>query len=122
MSLIIQLSDRFATSFRRRSFMPYTKYISQCCALLAQKKELLTDELISYFVRNQELSRRVQDTFSYDDLDNTEIRGEQITNITTRSLLSELDSFQSTVPDSLRHNSKFISNMQKISAYVPIIN
>jgi len=84
--------------------MQYTTYMEQCCVGLAQKKEFSTDELIRYFVRSQELSLRVQDTFSYDDLDNTEIRGEQITSLTTRSLLSELDHVESTVPQNLRDN------------------
>jgi hypothetical protein len=86
--------------------MPYTKYIEQCCLYLRQKKEFPTDELIWHFVRNQELSRRIQDTFSYDDLDNTEIRGEQCTNTTAKSFLSDLDNLLREVPPSLQDNCK----------------
>jgi hypothetical protein len=91
--------------------MPHTKFIEQCCLSFAERGEYPTDELICYLVRAQELSRRVQDTFSYDDLDNTEVRGERTTSIITKSLLSDLDNLQNSVPVSLRDHSRFFSRL-----------
>lgn len=98
------LSSSFATSFRTRSTMPYTKYMEQCCLSLAQEKEFSTDELIWHFVHNQKLSRRISDTFSYDDLDNTEYRGDRITDITAKAFLNDLDHLQRVVPRILQDN------------------
>ena len=65
----------------------------------------MSDELIWHMVQNQELLHRVYDTFSYDDLDNTAIRGELITSITTRSLFKDLDDLFVSVPPNLQGNS-----------------
>jgi hypothetical protein len=77
-----------------------------CCRLLGELKEYQTDKLIPHLVRNQELSCRIADTFSYDDLNNSELRGEFLVNLTSETFIRELDRLQLEVPLDLQKNSK----------------
>ena len=96
--------------------MPYTKSIRRACELLATLKECQTDEMLIYLIRITELSQRVHETFSFDELENVDIRGEVITNITVQSFMQNLENLQSAIPGSLKENSKLMNT----SNFVPI--
>jgi hypothetical protein len=62
--------------------------------------------LIPHLVQSQELSRRIADTFSYDDLNNGEIRGEILVNLTSDAFSRDLDRLRLEVPLDLQKNGK----------------
>lgn len=92
--------------------MPYTKYLTHACKLLADIKEAPTDEIIPHLVRSTELSQRVHDTFNYDDLTNGDIRGEAITSITVQSFMHELEMLRSSIPKAFENDSKITFKIQ----------
>jgi hypothetical protein len=80
--------------------------MDHCCRLLVELKEYKTDELIPHFVRSQELSRRIVDTFSYDDLNNGEIRGELLVVLTSDAFTRDLNRLRLEIPLDFQKNSK----------------
>ncbi|KAH6893366.1 hypothetical protein B0T10DRAFT_482102 [Thelonectria olida] len=94
-----------ATKFRTRCAMPHTKYIQQSCASLAEQSELSSDQLIPHFVRANELSRRICNIFAYDDLDNTDIRGDHVSNLTVQAFVNELDVLEKSIANEIRHDT-----------------
>lgn len=97
---------RVVTVQRTRAALPYTKYMDYCCRLLAECKEYKTDELIPSFVRSQELSRRISDTFSYDSPEDGEIRGEYLVTLTSDAFIRDLDRLRAEVPTDFQKSSK----------------
>jgi hypothetical protein len=93
----------------------YTKYMSYCCRSLAETREYQTDELIPYIVQSQELSRRIVDTFSYDDPSFGEVRGEFLVILTSDSFKRDLHYLQNDIPSSLLKNSKKLSPLMELS-------
>jgi hypothetical protein len=89
-----------------RTALTYTKYMDYCCRTLEIAGEYITDRLIPHLVRSQELSRRIADTFSYDDLNNGELRGEFVVNLTADTFVQELDRLRHAIPPDLQKNSK----------------
>jgi hypothetical protein len=77
-----------------------------CCLTLAELGEYQTDELIPYIVRSQEISRRIVDTFSYDDPSFGEVRGEFLVMLTSNAFMRDLECVRKDVPPSLMKNSK----------------
>jgi hypothetical protein len=75
-----------------------------CCQSLGELEEYETDRLIPYFVRSQELSRRVADAFSFDDINNGGIRGEFHINLIADTFTRELDRLQMEFPRDLWKN------------------
>lgn len=98
--------------------MPYTKYLTHASKLLADIKEVPTDAIIPYLVQSTELSQRVHDTFNYDDLENADIRGEAITNITVQSFTHELEILKASVPKTMQNDSKPTSNTHLRAEYI----
>jgi hypothetical protein len=85
-----------------------------CSRSLAELKEYETDELIPYLVRNQELSRRVVDTFSYDDIDSSEIKGEFLVGSTSNAFLQELDRLRLEWSPTSQNNSENVFYLMKV--------
>ncbi|KAH8893588.1 hypothetical protein GQ53DRAFT_626427, partial [Thozetella sp. PMI_491] len=94
-----------ASVLRKRTAISYTKYMDYCCRSLAQLREYETDALIPYFVRSVEISRRVFDTFSYDDPQNSEVRGEFLVRLSSDTFLRELDGLKQEVSSNLKMNT-----------------
>ena|ERR1700753_574285 len=99
---------RVASVMRKRTALSHTKYIDYCSRFLAEIREYETDELIPFFVRSQDLSRRIFDTFSYDDLYNGEIRGEFLVVLTSEAFIRELDHLKLEIPEKFQKSSKNI--------------
>ncbi|KAF5000531.1 hypothetical protein FGRMN_1698 [Fusarium graminum] len=93
-----------STKFRTRCAIPHTGYIKQSCELLSTNPEYTTDPLISYFVRVNELSRRICDTFGYDDLENSGIRSEFVSAMALQTLSREAVLLKASIPPMLQDN------------------
>lgn len=95
-----------STKFRTRCAIPYTGYIKQSWEILLAKTENPSDPLIAYFVRVNELSRRICDTFGYDDLENSGIRGEFVSAMTLQSLSNESMLLKASIPPTIQGNCR----------------
>ncbi|RSL84585.1 hypothetical protein CEP51_003821 [Fusarium floridanum] len=93
-----------ATKFRTRCAMPHTRYIERARQILVSNSEYPTDHLISFFVQTNELSRRICNTFAYDDLDHTEIRDEFVSTVTVQAFSRELNDLKRSLLPELQQN------------------
>jgi hypothetical protein len=109
LELFCLTSSRFAQAWRKQSTMRHTRYMVQCCQLLAQRKEHPSDVLITSMIELSELICRINDYFSYDDIDNTEVNGEIMLKATTLSFRNELDQIRNSIPIEAKNNSKGFS-------------
>ena len=64
--------------------------MAQCCTSFAEFPVVATDVLITPLIQLCELASRVSDHFSYDDIENSEIRGELMIEMSTRAFHREL--------------------------------
>ncbi|KAF2103559.1 hypothetical protein NA57DRAFT_53074 [Rhizodiscina lignyota] len=87
-------------------------HMEYCCQSLTQLKEYITDELIQHFVRSQELGRRIVDTFSYDDLNNGEIRGELLITMASEAFIRDLHCLRLELAETLHENILFSLEFQ----------
>ncbi|CEI62223.1 unnamed protein product [Fusarium venenatum] len=93
-----------STKFRTRCAIPYTGYIKQSWEILSATKEYASDDLIAYLVRINELSRRICDTFGYDDLENTGVKGEFISAMALQTLSNESTLLKASIPLAFQEN------------------
>ena len=91
---------------RRRSAMPYTNYVLDCCTNLGEDTQFPTDRMIPYLVGSQELARRTFDVFSYDDPSSSSVAGEAMVKLTTDALVRELDLLRRSLPIELQTSRK----------------
>ncbi|KAJ4245005.1 hypothetical protein NW762_014211 [Fusarium torreyae] len=80
---------------------------ASCCELLVANSEYSSDLLISYLVRVNELSRRICDTFGYDDLENSGMRSEFVSAMALQTLSNESTLLKDAIPLTLRDNRKY---------------
>ncbi|KAJ4006465.1 hypothetical protein NW766_010555 [Fusarium irregulare] len=92
-----------STKFRTRCAIPYTGYIKQSWELLGAREEYPSDILIAHLVRINELSRRICDTFGYDDLENTGIKGEFVSSMALQTLSNESTLLKSSIPPAIQN-------------------
>ncbi|KAH7236875.1 uncharacterized protein BKA55DRAFT_578686 [Fusarium redolens] len=90
--------------FRTRGALPYTGYIKQSWELLLANAEYPSDLLIPHFVRINELCRRICDTFGYDDLENSGMRGELVSAMALQTLNNESALLKASIPPNLQNN------------------
>ncbi|KAL6702475.1 hypothetical protein ACN47E_001630 [Coniothyrium glycines] len=83
------MSVCFAQAWRKRASLTYTRYMAFCCESFKQST-VPTDALISPMIQLCELWCRVNDYFSYDDMEYTEIHGEMILNISSTGFRREV--------------------------------
>jgi hypothetical protein len=86
--------------------MAYSKYMEDCCASLTEAREYPTDALIRPLVESQKLARRIFDTFSYDDLNNVEVRGDLMIALMKEAFTRDLERLQFEVPQNLQQGGK----------------
>ncbi|KAF2871406.1 hypothetical protein BDV95DRAFT_40118 [Massariosphaeria phaeospora] len=99
------LTTAFAQAWRKRSTMRRTRYMAQCCESLVAQLEYPSDALISPMVQLSDLTCRVNEYFSYDDIDNAEVSGEMMLDMATGNFASELERIKDAVPICLKHNT-----------------
>lgn len=90
--------------------MPYTRSLARHCQSLAEQAEYPSDALIAPLVRLSELMCRISDYFSYDEIAYSEITGELALDLSTSNFRTELQRLQESMPESVRQNSRCISN------------
>jgi len=76
--------------------------MTQCCQQLAERQEYASDSLVTPLVNMAELMCRINDYFSYDDIDNAEVKGESLIQLSTVSFQSELDRLVESIPAPLK--------------------
>ena len=94
---------RVSTKFRTRCAIPYTGYIKQSWELLGAREEYPSDILIAHLVRINELSRRICDTFGYDDLENTGIKGEFVSSMALQTISNESTLLKASIPPAIQN-------------------
>ncbi|KAI1023931.1 hypothetical protein LB504_005414 [Fusarium proliferatum] len=90
--------------FRTRGALPYTGYIKQSWELLLANAEYPSDLMIPNFVRISEMCRRICDTFGYDDLENSGMRGEFVSAMALQTLNNESALLKASIPPDLQNN------------------
>lgn len=106
----------FAQAWRKRTTLPYTRYMAQCTEAFAGS-DVATDDLIKPIIQASELLARVNEYFSYDDIDNSDIRGENMLQMSTTNFLGELKRISNAVATQslLSSNSKLGSQELSIA-------
>ena len=77
-----------------------------CCQVIAERKEHPTDVFITSLVELSELTCRVNDYFSYDDIDNAEVNGDMMLSFTTVNFKSDLDRIRNSIHPDAQGNSR----------------
>lgn len=90
------LTAVFNHAWRKTTTLSYTRFLSQCCAAF-QGSSVPSDILINPLIKANELLSRVNEHFSYFDIDNAEIRGDIILEMSTSSFLAELDRIRESI-------------------------
>ncbi|KAF5652036.1 cercosporin resistance protein [Fusarium sp. NRRL 25303] len=90
--------------FRTRGAFPYTGYIKQSWELLLTNAEYPSDLMIPHFVRISEMCRRICDTFGYDDLENSGMRGEFVSAMALQTLNNESALLKASIPPDFQNN------------------
>ncbi|CZR44433.1 uncharacterized protein FPRO_14186 [Fusarium proliferatum ET1] len=90
--------------FRTRGALPYTGYIKQSWERLLSNAECPSDLMIPHFVRISEMCRRICDTFGYDDLENSGMRGEFVSAMALQTLNNESALLKASIPPDLQNN------------------
>lgn len=105
--------DRFNHAWRKTTTLSYTRFLSQCCAAF-QGSSVPSDILINPLIKANELLSRVNEHFSYFDIDNAEIRGDIILEMSTSSFLAELDRIRESIAfdQTLKSNSEYLKPLE----------
>jgi hypothetical protein len=106
---MISISDetRFNQAWRKRTTLPFTRAITRSCDAF-DGSSVSTDILIRPLTKITELMSRVNDHFSYPDIDDAEVRGEMMLDMSATSFLAELSHIKESTFSSplLQGNSK----------------
>ncbi|KAH8732874.1 hypothetical protein GQ44DRAFT_721115 [Phaeosphaeriaceae sp. PMI808] len=96
----------FAQAWRKPATLRYTRHMSQCCDAFIESS-VPTDVLIHPMIQTSELLSRVNDQFSYDDIENADVKGELLIGMSTTSFLAELKCIRESTLSSalLQHNT-----------------
>jgi len=86
--------------------MSHTKYMVRCYQSLAKNPEYPTDTLIAPLIQLSELITRVNNHFSYDSIEDAEIKGELLLVMATNNFHQELERIKEAVPTTHSFNSK----------------
>ena len=81
--------------------------MGQCCDLF-DASPVPTDTLIRPFVQSSELLSRVTTYFSYDDIENAEVKGELMLQMSASNFLADLTHIKesASLSSMLKHNSR----------------
>jgi hypothetical protein len=100
-SPLLKQNKRFNQAWRKRTTLSHPRFITQCCDAF-EGSSIQTDILISPLIKTSELLSRVNDHFSYSDIDNAEIRGDTLLEMSSNSFLAELEHIKAwTLPNPL---------------------
>jgi hypothetical protein len=88
--------------------VPYTRTIARACQSFFQRPEYPSDLLITPLVQASELMCRINDYFSYDEIEDSEIRGETMLKLSTTNFSAELQRFRDSIPEPVKMNCMLI--------------
>jgi hypothetical protein len=94
----------FTQAFRKGSTMNHTRYMVSCCQTLTENEEQPTDALIAPLIRLSVLMGRINDHFSYDDIDNAMIKGDMVVEMSICNFRVELEGIKETIPSAFQQN------------------
>ena len=80
--------------------------MAQCHRQLTEHPEHPTDTLIEPIIKLSQIIIRVNEHFSLDDIDNTEIKGERMLEQSTISFCNEIESLKRSVPAQHKQNGR----------------
>jgi len=81
--------------------------MAQCCQIIAERKEHASDMFITPLIELSELTCRINDYFSYDDIDNAEVHGDMILSSTTLNFRSDLERIRNSIPADAKSNREW---------------
>ncbi|KAF1935721.1 hypothetical protein EJ02DRAFT_415320, partial [Clathrospora elynae] len=99
------LAVTFAQAWRKRTTLSYTRYMGQCCESFVNSS-MITDKFIPPMIQSCELISRVNDHFSYDDIENSEVNGELMLEMSTSNFRKELK----RIRDSAARSTEVLQN------------
>jgi hypothetical protein len=79
--------------------------MQRCCQVLAERKEYASDILITPLIELSELTCRISDFFSYDDMESAEVQGELMLSSAVLNFRRELDQIRSAIDPATKDNS-----------------
>ncbi|KAH7093732.1 hypothetical protein FB567DRAFT_588155 [Paraphoma chrysanthemicola] len=94
----------FAQAWRKRTSVPYTRAIARACQSISQSPESPSDLLISPLVQSAEMMCRISDYFSYDSVEDSEVHGERLVELSTGNFHVELERFRDSLDESTKRN------------------
>jgi hypothetical protein len=89
--------------------VPYTKSIARACQSFTQQPDCPTDTLIAPILNACELLCRVNDFYSYDDIETSEVIGESTIDISTCNFRAELQQLRDTLPAAIMQNCMYVT-------------
>ncbi|KAF2030238.1 hypothetical protein EK21DRAFT_66021 [Setomelanomma holmii] len=98
------ISAVFAQAWRKRTSMPYTRSIARAYQSFSEQPQHPSDLLIAPLVQLGDLICRINDYFSYDNIEDSEINGETLLVLSTNNFRTELLHFRESLPESIRRN------------------
>jgi hypothetical protein len=100
-------SSRFAQAWRKRTTVPYTRALARACQDFSQRPEFDSDLLITPLVQSSELMCRINDCFSYDEIEDSDTNGETLLKLSTNNFSAEIQRLRDAIPESIQGNSMF---------------
>ena len=101
--------------------MPYTQSIARACQNFSHQPEHPSDLLIAPLIQLSELLCRVNDHFSYDNIEDSDIHGDINLEASTSNFSAELRRLRDAMPASIQENStstlKMLELMRLMSVY-----
>ncbi|KAH5278832.1 hypothetical protein HBI23_049720 [Parastagonospora nodorum] len=99
------IAAAFAQAWRKRTTVPYTRALARACQDFSQRPEFDSDLLITPLVQSSELMCRINDCFSYDEIEDSDINGETLLKLSTNNFSAEIQRLRDAIPESIRGNN-----------------
>lgn len=96
----------FSQAWRKRPVtLGHTRYVTQCLEHLANCREYTTDSLITPMIQLSALLGRINDYFSYDDIENADIKGESLLQLSVTNFETEVTRLAESIPVEVRETN-----------------
>lgn len=90
--------------------MRYTRTLARSCDTFSNHPEEPSDILIKPLIHASELLCRINEHFSYDEVHDSEVRGETMLELTVDTFRSELQRLRETMPESVQEDGRLTHN------------
>jgi hypothetical protein len=80
--------------------------MDQCCQHLADCQEYTTDAIITPLIQLSALICRIHNYFSYDDVENADVKGEALVHLSVANFDRELTRITDSIPQLLIQNNR----------------